>query len=180
MATFVVFVDAPRWEFFFDEEHHSYHFEGRCTVRVFMYIGRPFAHPISSHRFTPTSPYDDDLLFERTRPRDEQRRRARPSSSAVRDYSEYVPLGRAGDAMSEDSPTHVYSEGSAPSVPVGWGVGSEAMVQQQPPGPARRERRQERRLHRGAHVAPPPVHVPRWATTEELRQFVGYISPSED
>ena len=130
MATFVVFVEAPVWEFQVDHEHHSYHFVGRCTVRVFMYVGRPFAHPVSSHRFTPTSPFDDDMLLERTRPRDEHRRRARPSSSAVRDHSEYVPLGHVGDAMSVDSPTHVYSEGSALSVPVGWGVGSEATVQQ--------------------------------------------------
>ena len=141
-----------------------------------MYIGRPFAHPVSSYRFTPTSPFDDDLLFERTRPRDKQRRRARPSSSAVRDYPEYTPLAR--DALSVDSPTHVYSEGSVPSVPVGWGMGNEATVQQ--PGFVRRERQQERRPRRGGHVAPPPVHVPRWATSEELRQFAGYISPSEE
>ena len=144
MASFVIFVDSPVWEFHYDPDHRSYHFEGRCAVRIFCYIGRPFAYPVPSYRFDPTSPFGDSMLFERTRPRDEQRRRARPASSDIQDFPDYHPLGHAGDARSVDTPTHVYSEGSVPSVPVCWGVGSEATVQQQP-RPMRRERQPERR-----------------------------------
>ena len=160
MATFVAFIDAPVWEVHYDPEHGSYHFEGRCAIRVFMFVERPFAYLVPNYRFTPTSPYGDDLIFERTRPRDEQSRRARAAASAVRGQPLYEPRSpRSETDPSEDSPTHIYSEGSAPAPPPPRRrAGSEATVTQ-----------------------PQRVRSPlRWPTPEELEQFAGYLPPSPE
>ena len=171
MATFVLFIDTPEWELHHDPALGSYHFEGRCTVRVFMFLGRPFAHPVRSHRFTPTAPYRHNNIFERAVPQEEQILRMQPEASAAHGVPEYVPRSQYSETdPSEDWPT--YMDSWTPAPPPMRAVSEESVTQ------PRLARRPSMRPRRGGHA--PMI---RSTTPAEIRQWIDstpqYSDPRE-